>query len=101
MVSFIHSGISSHGLLVCSTSTGRAIYVLYCHASKLMSAVVVNPYGLKELLPSALEKQFRDSCQELSLEPLSWDGILFQVSSKIIAYNPYNHSPAFLSFCDC
>ncbi|KAL1201896.1 DNA polymerase epsilon catalytic subunit A [Cardamine amara subsp. amara] len=62
-----------------STSTGRAIYVLYCHASKLMSAVVVNPYGLKELLPSALEKQFRDGCHELSLESLSWDGILFQV----------------------
>ncbi|CAL9234448.1 unnamed protein product [Arabidopsis halleri] len=62
-----------------STSTGRAIYVLYCHASKLMSVVVVNPYGDKELLSSALERQFRDSCQELSPEPFSWDGILFQV----------------------
>ncbi|KFK43140.1 hypothetical protein AALP_AA1G085200 [Arabis alpina] len=62
-----------------STSIGRAIYVLYCHASKLMSAVVVNPYGGKELLPSALERQFRDSCQEVSLESLSWDGIRFQV----------------------
>ncbi|KAL0812788.1 hypothetical protein Bca101_069231 [Brassica carinata] len=62
-----------------STSTLRAIYVLYCHASKLMSAVVVNPYGDKELLPSALERQFRDGCQELSLESLSWDGIVFQV----------------------
>ncbi|CAL9214158.1 unnamed protein product [Arabidopsis halleri] len=62
-----------------STSTGRAIYVLYCHASKLMSAVVVDPFNSNELLPSALERQFRDSCQELSLESLSWDGIRFQV----------------------
>ncbi|ESQ36065.1 hypothetical protein EUTSA_v10006524mg [Eutrema salsugineum] len=62
-----------------STSTGRAIYVLYCQASKLMSAVVVNLYGDKELLPSSLERQFRDSCQELSLESLSLDDILFQV----------------------
>ncbi|CAA7036272.1 unnamed protein product [Microthlaspi erraticum] len=62
-----------------STSRGRAMYVLYCQASKLMSAVVVNPYGDKELLPSALERQFRDSCQELSLESLSSDSILFQV----------------------
>ncbi|KAG7653527.1 DNA polymerase epsilon catalytic subunit A C-terminal [Arabidopsis suecica] len=62
-----------------STSTGRAIYVLYCHASKLMSAVVVDPFNGNELLPSALERQFRDSCQELSLESLSWDGIRFQV----------------------
>ncbi|CAH8251565.1 unnamed protein product [Arabidopsis lyrata] len=60
-----------------STSTGRAIYVLFCHASKLMSAVVVDPFNGNELLPSALERQFRDSCQELSLE--SWDGIRFQV----------------------
>ncbi|CAA0372322.1 unnamed protein product [Arabidopsis thaliana] len=62
-----------------STSTGRAVYVLYCHASKLMSVVVVNPYGDKELLSSALERQFRDRCQESSPEPFSWDGILFQV----------------------
>jgi len=55
-----------------------------------MSVVVVNPYGDKELLSSALERQFRDRCQELSPEPFSWDGILFQVSSKI-----YDNSPAF------
>lgn len=60
-----------------------------------MSAVVVKSFGEKELLPSALEKQFRDSCQELSLDSLSWDGILFQVSSKIIEYSPYNDSPAY------
>ncbi|CAH8386609.1 unnamed protein product [Eruca vesicaria subsp. sativa] len=51
-----------------------------------MSAVVVNPYGDKELLPSALERQFRDGCQELSLESLSWDGIVFQDSSKTVDY---------------
>jgi DNA polymerase epsilon subunit 1 len=62
-----------------STSTGRAIYVLYCHVSKLMSAVVVDPFNGNELLPSALERQFRDSCLELSLDSLSWDGIRFQV----------------------
>ena len=87
--------ILSHGLLVCSTSTGRAIYVLYCHVSKLMSAVVVDPFNGNELLPSALERQFRDSCLELSLDSLSWDGIRFQVSSKFIAYNPCSNSPAF------
>jgi len=78
-----------------STSTGRAIYVLYCHVSKLMSAVVVDPFNGNELLPSALERQFRDSCLELSLDSLSWDGIRFQVSSKFIAYNPCSNSPAF------
>lgn len=81
-------------MLVCSTSTLRAIYVLYCHASKLMSAVVVNPYGDKELLPSALERQFRDGCQELSLESLFWDGIVFQVSFKAVTYSPCNNNPA-------
>ncbi|XP_019095087.1 PREDICTED: DNA polymerase epsilon catalytic subunit A-like [Camelina sativa] len=62
-----------------STSTGRAIYVLYCHASKRMSAVVVDPFSSKELLPSPLERQFRDSCQEFSIDSLSWGSILFQV----------------------
>ncbi|OAP09577.1 TIL2 [Arabidopsis thaliana] len=70
---------SSVNNIMPTTSTGRAIYVLYCHASKLMSVVVVNAYGDKELLSSALERQFRDRCQELSPEPFSWDGILFQV----------------------
>ncbi|XP_010496915.2 PREDICTED: DNA polymerase epsilon catalytic subunit A [Camelina sativa] len=62
-----------------STSTGRAMYVLYCHASKRMSAVVVDPFNSKELLPSAQERQFRDSCQEFSIDLLSWGSILFQV----------------------
>lgn len=59
-----------------------------------MSAVVVNPYGDKELLPSALERQFRDGCQELSLESLFWDGIVFQVSFKAVTYSPCNNNPA-------
>ncbi|EOA39472.1 hypothetical protein CARUB_v10008067mg [Capsella rubella] len=62
-----------------STSAGRALYVLYCHASKLMSVVVVDPFSSKELLPSSLERQFRDSCQEFSINTLSWGSIVFQV----------------------
>lgn len=66
-----------------------------------MSAVVVNPYGDKELLPSALERQFRDSCQELSLESLSSDAILFQVSSKSLPTTPVISVLYFSNFSKC
>ncbi|XP_062083133.1 DNA polymerase epsilon catalytic subunit A-like isoform X2 [Humulus lupulus] len=51
-----------------SISEGRAIFVVY-FPSRTMSVVVVNPYQNKDLSPSFLEKQFRDACQALSVQP--------------------------------
>ncbi|XP_010557398.1 PREDICTED: DNA polymerase epsilon catalytic subunit A [Tarenaya hassleriana] len=62
-----------------SVSTGRAIYVAYCPASKVLSFVVVNPYQNKDLSPSILERQFREACQALSPDSSSWSDILFKV----------------------
>ncbi|KAF0934637.1 hypothetical protein E2562_026131 [Oryza meyeriana var. granulata] len=48
-----------------SLSEGRAVYVVFFPTSFRIHAVVVNPFRNKELLPSFLEKQYRDACQAL------------------------------------
>lgn len=64
-----------------SISEGRAVYVGYYPASGTISVVVVNPFQNKELSPHILEKQFRDACHALSVEPsVPRDGISFTVS---------------------
>lgn len=67
-------------LLNFSVSEGRAIFVVYFPASRTISVVVVNSYQNKDLSPSFLEKQFRDACQALSVEPPPRNGIMFEVS---------------------
>ncbi|KAK9279688.1 hypothetical protein L1049_013368 [Liquidambar formosana] len=63
-----------------SISEGRAIYVGYFPASRTISVVVVNPFQNKELSPSILEKQFREACHSLSIEPPPpKSGIIFKV----------------------
>ncbi|KAI7983738.1 DNA polymerase epsilon catalytic subunit A [Camellia lanceoleosa] len=63
-----------------SISEGRAIYVGYFPASRTISVVVVNPFQNKELSPHILEKQFREACQALSIEPpMPRDSINFKV----------------------
>ncbi|PIA58925.1 hypothetical protein AQUCO_00400052v1 [Aquilegia coerulea] len=55
-----------------SVSEGRAIYVIYFSASGTVFVVVVNPFQNKELSPTILERQFREACQALSVEPPSF-----------------------------
>lgn len=65
-----------------SISEGRAIYVGYFPASRTISVVVVNPFQNKELSPSIIEKQFREACEALSIEPPQpRNGISFKVNS--------------------
>ncbi|XP_058067456.1 DNA polymerase epsilon catalytic subunit A-like isoform X2 [Magnolia sinica] len=52
-----------------SGTDGRAVYVVYFPTSGTIFVVVVNPFQNKELSPSLLEKQFREACQALSVEP--------------------------------
>ncbi|PSR89873.1 DNA polymerase epsilon catalytic subunit A like [Actinidia chinensis var. chinensis] len=63
-----------------SVSEGRAVYVAFFLASRTISVVVVNPFQNKELSPHILEKQFREACQTLSIEPPTpIDSINFKV----------------------
>lgn len=65
-----------------SISEGRAIYVGYFPASRTISVVVVNPFQNKELSPHIIEKQFREACQALSIEPpMPRDNNNFKVNS--------------------
>ena len=71
-----------------SLSEGRAIFVVYFPASKTIYVVVVNPYQNKDLSPSFLEKQFRDACQALSVEPPPpRNGVTFKVSLSDLCYD--------------
>lgn len=64
-----------------SISEGRAMFVVYLPGSKTISVVAVNPYQNKDLSSSILEKQFRDACQALSVEPpLPRNDFTFKVS---------------------
>lgn len=50
--------------------------------------MVVNPFQNKELSPHILEKQFRDACHALSVEPsVPRDGISFTVSQPFRRIN--------------
>ncbi|GAB2274640.1 DNA polymerase epsilon catalytic subunit A [Dionaea muscipula] len=51
-----------------SISEGRAMFVGFFPASKMISVVVVNPYQNKELSSSIVEKQFREACHALAVE---------------------------------
>ncbi|GMH11122.1 hypothetical protein Nepgr_012963 [Nepenthes gracilis] len=50
-----------------SISEGRAVYVGYFPASKMIYVVVVNPYQNKELSPFIVEKQYREACHALTI----------------------------------
>lgn len=64
-----------------SISEGRAIYVMYLPALRTVSVVVVNPYQNKDLSPSFLERQFREACHALSIEPQPpRNGLIFKVN---------------------
>ncbi|PKA64815.1 DNA polymerase epsilon catalytic subunit A [Apostasia shenzhenica] len=52
-----------------SLSEGRALYAVYFQLSGNVYVVVVNPFQNKEISSSLLEKQFREACLALSLEP--------------------------------
>ncbi|CAH9070869.1 unnamed protein product [Cuscuta europaea] len=63
-----------------SVSEGRAVFIGYFPASKMISAVVVNPFQNKELTPHILERQFREACQILSTpNPMEKESISFKV----------------------
>ncbi|GAU25117.1 hypothetical protein TSUD_274060 [Trifolium subterraneum] len=62
-----------------SISEGRAIYVGYFPGSQAITFVVVNPYQNKDLSPIFLERQFRDACRALSIEPPLRNDINFKV----------------------
>ncbi|XP_020536143.1 DNA polymerase epsilon catalytic subunit A isoform X2 [Jatropha curcas] len=59
----------SYFYLYHSISEGRAIFVVYMPILRTVSVVVVNPYQNKDLSPSFLERQFREACHALSVEP--------------------------------
>ena len=80
-----HERISNFNVEKCgvcfSISDGRALYVGYFPASRTISVVVVNPFQNKELSPSIIEKQFREACEALSIEPPQpRNGISFKVN---------------------
>ncbi|XP_034220092.1 DNA polymerase epsilon catalytic subunit A-like isoform X4 [Prunus dulcis] len=62
-----------------STSEGRAIFIAYFPSSRTITVVVVNPYQNKDLSASFLEKQFREACQALSIQPPPRNGIIIKV----------------------
>nr|CAD1820134.1 unnamed protein product [Ananas comosus var. bracteatus] len=62
-----------------SSSDGRAIYVLYFPVTLTIYAVVINPFQNKELSSALLEKQFREACQMMSLEPPQRGNATFKV----------------------
>ncbi|KAH7542023.1 hypothetical protein FEM48_Zijuj02G0029500 [Ziziphus jujuba var. spinosa] len=70
---------SSFFYLYHSISEGRAIFIVYFPASRTIAVVVVNPYQNKDLSLSFLERQFREACQVLSIEPPPRNEIIFRV----------------------
>ncbi|KAK9075077.1 hypothetical protein SSX86_003396 [Deinandra increscens subsp. villosa] len=58
----------------------RGIYLVYFPSRSIIHAVMVNPFQNKELSPHILEKQFREACQALSIEPpMPRDAFTFKV----------------------
>nr|XP_043613660.1 DNA polymerase epsilon catalytic subunit A-like [Erigeron canadensis] len=63
-----------------SISEVRGIYLVYFPSSSIIHVVMVNPFPNKELTTNILEKQFREACQALSIEPsMSGDVSSFKV----------------------
>ncbi|KAF3780559.1 DNA polymerase epsilon catalytic subunit A [Nymphaea thermarum] len=97
-----------------SMSEGRGIFVIYIPASSSISVVVLNPYQNKELSMTLLEKQFREACQVLSVDPnLQSSGIFVKVdyvasikdAGKLLQrilneYRHQHHGPA-ISVIEC
>lgn len=97
-----------------SISEGRAMYFGYFPSSRTISVVVVNPYQNKELSPSILEKQYREACQAMSIDPpLPQNGSIFKVeyvgyvkdAEKIMqrtinGHRPQHHAPV-LAVLEC
>lgn len=80
-----------------SVSDVRAIYVGHFPVSKMIHAVVVNPFQNKELSPNVLERHFCEACQTLSGQPITQkEGISFKVRS-LFPQNSIN-SLAVISF---
>ncbi|XP_071730284.1 DNA polymerase epsilon catalytic subunit A-like [Rutidosis leptorrhynchoides] len=52
-----------------STSEARGIYLIYFPSSSTIHAIVVHRFQNKDLSPNILEKQFREACNALSIEP--------------------------------
>lgn len=68
----------------CSSSDGRAMYVLYLSTPGIISVVVVNPFQNKELTSSLLEKLFREACRASSMgNALQDHGISFKVQFHV------------------
>ncbi|URE33478.1 DNA polymerase [Musa troglodytarum] len=76
--SYLEQGIT-YFYLYHSISEGRAIYVIYFPTSWTISVVVVNPFQNKELSSAILEKQFREACHALSIEPPTNGSATFKV----------------------
>ncbi|CAM8878713.1 unnamed protein product [Rhodiola kirilowii] len=76
--SYLENSIS-YFYLYHSISEGRGIYVCYFPASRTVTVEVINPYQNKELTPALLERQFREACKALSLNPPSKSDIIFKV----------------------
>lgn len=90
------------------------MYFGYFPSSRTISVVVVNPYQNKELSPSILEKQYREACQAMSIDPpLPQNGSIFKVeyvgyvkdAEKIMqrtinGHRPQHHAPV-LAVLEC
>ncbi|CAL9170786.1 unnamed protein product [Musa hybrid cultivar] len=76
--SYLEQGVT-YFYLYHSFSEGRAIYVIYFPTSWTISVVVVNPFQNKELSSAILEKQFREACHALSIEPPTNGSATFKV----------------------
>ncbi|CAN0916710.1 DNA polymerase epsilon catalytic subunit A [Linum grandiflorum] len=70
-----------------SICEGRATYVIYMPALRALHVVVVSSHQNKDISSSFLERQFREACNQLSVEP--------PVSSNDIVFKPqlgeYSH----------
>ncbi|CAI9778339.1 unnamed protein product [Fraxinus pennsylvanica] len=95
----------SYFYLYQSISDGRAMYIGYFPASSQIFVVVVSPFQNKELSPQILERQFRDACQAISIQPPR-EGINFKVDyvghvkdaqrnlqRTIIEFRQWHHGP--------
>ncbi|KAK1431332.1 hypothetical protein QVD17_07789 [Tagetes erecta] len=77
--SYLESSISFF-YLYRSISELRGIYLVYFPSWSTIHVVMINRFQNKELSPHILEKQFREACQALSIEPpMPRDAFTFKV----------------------
>ncbi|XP_055836278.1 DNA polymerase epsilon catalytic subunit A-like [Solanum dulcamara] len=95
-----------------SVSDVRAIYVGHFPVSKMIHAVVVNPFQNKELSPNVLERHFYEACQTLSGQPITEkEGISFKLdyvryikdAERILqrAINEHRHHGPAVAMIEC